>query len=537
VHPLIATFVDEYLAEHPTQATMAGASGFDGLTADLSAEGFARRHRWVDEWGTRLDGSELAGRDVSDDDGIDRDLVRSWLAEQVALRDWEAWRRDPDVYLTTPLRGVFGLFLHRVRPDTELVDAAVARLEAVPATVASARANLAPELASPVLVNRALAGCRAAAHYTRDLVPLEVTEPGLRARLHEAGQVAADAYDSLTAHLEALAERAHGPYAVGEARYSALLTGAELLGYGAAELRRRGREAYAELEDELRKVAVEIRGDDDWHAAADEITREHPTTETALRDAFEDWTARCRAFLAERELLSFVDGEECTVAPSPTFQRPVLAVANYFQPPALTSGLRGWFFVPFSPEGTPEPEVQQRLSKYSVHTIPTVSAHEAYPGHHWHLVTAGHAASPVRSLLTSPFGIEGWGLYSERLMDEQGFFGDPRQRLAHLKARIFRAARMILDTGLHIGDLTYEEAVRFLQTSLHMAEPVARAEVARYCARPTQAASYLTGSLEIERLRGEWLRTGRGDLRGFHDAFARSGALPVALHARALGIE
>ena len=74
-----------------------------------------------------------------------------------------------------------------------------------------------------------------------------------------------------------------------------------------------------------------------------------------------------------------------------------------------------------------------------------------------------------------------------------------------------------------------------MQTNAGLPEPVARAEVSRYCAWPTQAPSYLTGSLEIERIRAEYLAEGRGDLHAFHDALAATGCLPLALAEQALG--
>ncbi len=159
-----------------------------------------------------------------------------------------------------------------------------------------------------------------------------------------------------------------------------------------------------------------------------------------------------------------------------------------------------------------------------------MSVHEAYPGHHWHLVTAKDSGRPVRHLLHSSYFAEGWALYTERMMREQGFFTDPRQELMQLKDRLFRAARIVVDTGLHTGEMGFEEAVTFMTDRVGLPEPTARAEVGRYCSWPTQASSYLTGSLEIEAVRDRWT----GSLKEFHDRVARLGCMPVALHERGL---
>jgi uncharacterized protein (DUF885 family) len=227
--------------------------------------------------------------------------------------------------------------------------------------------------------------------------------------------------------------------------------------------------------------------------------------------------------------VSFPAGEECLVEPSPLYQRPLLAVASYNSPPPFSPSMRGHFFVPFPPDGAAEQEIQQRLENNSYASIPTTSVHEAYPGHHWHLVTAKGNPSRVRRTFRTPYFTEGWGLYAEQMMREQGFFSDPRQEMCQVEATLFRAARIIVDTSLHIGDMSFDEAVEFMHARANLPEPTARAEVARYCSWPTQASAYLTGCLEILRIRERYQNENRGSLRDFHNRLALSGALPIAL--------
>ena len=107
--------------------------------------------------------------------------------------------------------------------------------------------------------------------------------------------------------------------------------------------------------------------------------------------------------------------------------------------------------------------------------------------------------------------------------------------------KTIRAARIVVDTSLHAGDMTLEEARRFMVERANLTEPTARAEVARYAAWPTQASAYLVGCLEILAIRERYLARagGRGaaTLRAFHDRLARSGGLPPALAERALTSE
>ncbi|MGZ4205401.1 MAG: DUF885 domain-containing protein [Actinomycetota bacterium] len=536
---MAATFdatIDEYLAErwgeYPVAASSLGIDGYDDKLTDYSLEAIRRREESEDRWLARFSG--VGDDELTPDQHIDRDLIVSTLRGMQIMRDWAVWKRDPATYLGPGLTGVFVLFLHRMRPENELAEAATARLRAVPALLEHGKQNLDPSLANPILVERAIGQCRAGISYARTMVPAEVSDPVDRERLADAGEIAARAYEDFLEHLTKILADASGPYAIGEERYSSLLLEKEKLSYGAREMRERGREAFSMIGADMSKRARDIAGHDDWRALLEELNEDHPPTPESMRDAYEEWTERARQFLLDRGLVTMPDGERCLVEPSPPFQRPVLAVASYSSPPAFKSSLTGHFFVPFPPEGTSDEDVQKRLQTNSYSMIPTIAVHEAYPGHHWHLITAQTNERPIRKVLSTSYFTEGWALYTELMMLQEGFYDDPRHELGVADARIFRAARIVVDTSLHIGDMTVEEAVDFMMKNAGLSEPTARAEVGRYCSWPTQASSYLTGSLEIERMRARYFSEKRGDLRSFHDRLASSGALPMGLAERAL---
>ncbi len=211
-----------------------------------------------------------------------------------------------------------------------------------------------PALASPLLVKRALGQCQAAIVYCRDLLPPEVSDDKGRAEVADAGAAAARAYESFATFLGEVADKATGDWALGEERYSALLRQKELLADDAGSLRERGRAQHSSLDTEMRALCRDAWGDEDWRTRLDTVNDDRPMTPDEMRDGYEQWTETARAFLHEHELVSFPDGEECTVEPSPPFQRPVLAVASYFQPPAMRPSLKGRFNVPYPPEGTSE---------------------------------------------------------------------------------------------------------------------------------------------------------------------------------------
>ncbi|MEO6349380.1 MAG: DUF885 domain-containing protein [Candidatus Limnocylindrales bacterium] len=543
---LVDEFLDNEFETSPVFATTLGLTDYDERLDDLSATAFQRRDADAQEWLGRFEAA--ASDDLSADDEIDRQLGMAMMRGRLIQADWYAWKRDPTVYSGPIMNGLFYLFLNRLRPTADLVDAAVARLEQVPAALEHARANIDPKLAHPLILHRGMASIRAGAGYARQMLVEEADTESQRERMRIAGAIAGDALDAFAAHLEGLIPQATGEWAFGEERYSRLLQERERLPFDARTLREVGQAEYDRLAAEMSELAKQVDGSGDWHAVLDRANDDHPATEEDMRRAYEDWTERSRTFLAQTGLVTLPDGESCTVEPAPVFTRPLFAVASYSGPPAFSDRRAGHFFVPIAPDGTTDEEIQKRLASNSFGGIPTTAVHEAYPGHHWHVTWSKINAPRLRLVLQTPYFSEGWALYAERVMRERGFFTEPIQELYHLEATIFRAARIVVDTSLHMGEMTYEEAVDYMIAKTSLTEPTARAEVGRYCSWPTQASSYLTGCLEILRIRDRYLEA-RGVatqprseipvdvLRDFHDRLCGSGRLPVGLAEKAVMAE
>ena len=533
---LVKEYLDERYEESPTWASMLGLTAYDERSEDLSVEAFRRREAAVRDWTKRL--AAIPDDGLSPDERIDRDVILASLRGRELTQPRLEWKRQPNTYLNPSLGGVFTLFLHRLRPERDLAEAARARLLGVTRQVADGKANLDFALVPRIYVDRAIGQAKAAARYALELVPQEVKDPTLRQKVAEAGATAAGSFEDFAAFLETNKARAAGDYAIGEELYTALLREKELLPYGVRELQARGREQYDLLSNEANRIAGQINGGGTWTEVCERLNRVHAPTPDAMRAEYEEWTERARSFLADTGLVTLPPGERCTVEPSPHYQRPIQAVASYNQPPAFSDSLHGHFFVPYPPDGTPPDEVQKRLEGNCSAGIPTTAVHEAYPGHHWHLVMAKQNRSSIRRTHFTSYFAEGWGLYAERVMREQGFFSDPRHLLFQYEATLFRAARIVVDTSLHMNEMTFDEAVDFMVKNGNLTPPNAKAEVGRYCSWPTQASSYLTGMLEIIDIRTRWLAkrrsADRGALRAFHDAITSTGSIPTSLAERAI---
>lgn len=163
--------------------------------------------------------------------------------------------------------------------------------------------------------------------------------------------------------------------------------------------------------------------------------------------------------------------------------------------------------------------------------LPTLTFHEGIPGHIWQGEYTFDLPL-IRTLLGFNAYTEGWGLYAEQIGDEVGYYADdPLGRIGYLQSMNFRAARLVVDTGLHHKRWTLDQAIRWLMAATGYSESHARSEINRYCIWPGQALGYKTGHNEINRLR-DAAKTKLGakfDVRGFNDAVVQAGGMPLGV--------
>src|SRR5438270_8705466 len=219
---LAETFLKEEFAESPVQASALGLTAYDEELDDLSADAFRRHEERSTAWLARFRG--LADDGLSPAERIDRDLAISILRGRELNAPRRTWEQQPAAYLNPGLQGVFSLFLHRLRPEKDLADAARSRLSQVPRALQQGMDNLDLAIVPRVYVDRAIGQARAAAKYARELVPQASKHSAARERVAAAGAVAGDAFEAFGQFLQHKKDKAVGDYAIGEELYSALLT-------------------------------------------------------------------------------------------------------------------------------------------------------------------------------------------------------------------------------------------------------------------------------------------------------------------------
>ncbi|GAA0208475.1 uncharacterized protein (DUF885 family) [Brevundimonas nasdae] len=209
-------------------------------------------------------------------------------------------------------------------------------------------------------------------------------------------------------------------------------------------------------------------------------------------------------------------------------------------PPEIEAGAPMGYYNSASLDGT-RPGIYwinlKDTSEWPSWSLPTLTYHEASPGHH--LQISLQQESPSAPMLMNLLGfssyVEGWGLYAEQLADELGAYEhDPLGQIGYLQSLMFRSARLVVDTGIHSKGWSREQGIRYMMEAYGDQEGAATSEVERYCGWPGQACAYKVGHNEWVRLR-EKAKTALGprfDIKGFHDTALAAGGVPLSVLER-----
>jgi uncharacterized protein (DUF885 family) len=519
------TMLLEELRRNPTDATWAGLHDHDGDMPDLSADGFAENARRARENIRAL--SEWDVSRLTPEERIDHRLLVARF--ETEAREFEALaphRHDPSLYADTAVTGVYALLARDFAPLAQRLPAVHSRLEKIPAAFKAGIANL--ERSPSIWTEIAIEETQGAAEFLRDVVgPLAADRPPMRAALERALTACAE----YTTFLKDTHARRDGmPFAIGREHFEFKLRDEHLLPYDCESLLAFGEGAVRSTIVALEALAHRIDPAKTWVNLVETLRVDHPP-ETDLLDEYRKGVTDARGFVARRELVTIPAGEALDIVDTPTFLCPTVPYAAYMAPGAFDVRQEGLYYVTPVSGQLSAAERSEALLGHNRYAMLLTNVHEAYPGHHLQLVCANRVASESRRLFDSNVFCEGWALYCEQLVLDEGMTDDPRVRLFQLKDQLWRACRVVIDVKLHTSRMTFDEAVAMLVDVAHLERPNAVGEVKRYTQSPTQPMSYLTGKQQIMDLR-ESERARLGDafrLREFHDKLLSFGSIPVTL--------
>ena len=522
-------FVEVYMRHQPVGATAAGLHDYDELLPDDSPDGVRARTSWLRDLDQRLVAS-VPWEELPLHQRVDYALLRSRIASlRVDLEDLKVYARNPARFPETALRGVFLLAARPFAPLEERKEPILARLMAIPDYLHEARASLGqvPEVLLDIASEVNASGPAFVEEVVRTLLR---SFPGEAERIEHAGGRARAGFLQYQEFLEGeLSRRVGGSFAIGERWMNYKLEREHMLSVGCAEVADLGRVQVERTRTLLEQGARRIDATRAWRAQL-AAARQRPPEPLRLREAYVAEVERARRFTEEKHLAPLLDAP-LEVIETPLFERPTTPYATYLPPAPLDVDQTGYLFVTPIDIGRRREDQAHQLEAHNYAALPLTVLHESYPGHHLQLSHANHAGSRLRLLADSSMLSEGWALYCEELMYEQGFFLDPASRLFQLRDLLWRACRVVIDVGLHTGRMSVPQAVEMLVEEAMLDPVAATIEVRRYTMTPTEPMSYVLGKLMLLELRDEARRRqGRAfTLYDFHAALLRSGTLPLPL--------
>ncbi len=463
---------------------------------------------------------------------VERELelhnVRRAILDSDGIRRWE--RRS--TALDSIGDGLFLVFARDFAPLRERLGLLAGRLEAIPAYLEQHRTRASvPQVR--LWQQLEIDAARDLPSFLEEIVAAgrgTLPEPERR-RLERAAETAAAAFAEYAVWLRASLATGTDEWPLGRELYDELIRHRAFDGLDADAILEIGEQQLALNKAARVAAAREIDPGVDEPTVVDRIKSDHPATFENALAAYRDVMVRARRHLIERDIVTVPDDERIDVVATPEYLRNVIPFAAYFEPPKFDPAPSGIYIVTPSVGNDP-----RAMREHNYSSISNTSIHEAYPGHHLQLTVAGRHPSLTRLMVDAPEFVEGWGMYSEQMMREQGFDDGPGFRLNMHTDAIWRACRIILDVRMHRGEIGVEEAVRFLVEHTSFEESNARAEVHRYTYTPTYQLSYLLGKVLLLQLRAdEQRRLGEAfRLRDFHDALFRNGSLPISFQRRLL---
>jgi uncharacterized protein (DUF885 family) len=547
-------YLDRWFRDEPLTATRLGEHRYDHLLDDLSAQARAGRVTRDRETLAALP-REVDYEKLSRDGRIDYEILRHhlefaiWQAENLRV-----WEEDPRVWVGFATESTYLLFTQSSLPGSTNLENAIARVAEVPRVVAEAKGAI----GSPprVVVETALRQLDGAIDYftppwdeggsdSSVFAIAGIPGRGEVPRLEEGAAKARAALVDLRAFLkETVLPRSGENWRIGPEKFArkieleldAGLTAAEVLAEAESEAERVEREmaVVARLLWSSLFPGAAVPPDDEAgrseliRRVLDRIGDDRSTAETVVNDV-KAASDEIKAFLRRSAIVPLPEPDQLRIVEMPEFMRGNSTAYLNPAPPLDPTGSSEYAVSPPPADWTGS-QVESYFREYNDAMLKILSIHEGYPGHYVQLEYSNRCPSLVRKVLSSGTFAEGWAVYTEQMMLDQGFGGgDLRLRMMQLKFYLRAVCNAILDHHMHAGDMTDEQAKELLMGRAFQTEGEALGKIVRSKQSSAQLSTYFVGRTAFARLRRDLHRAlgDRFDLSRFHQAALSHGTLPV----------
>ncbi|WP_329841544.1 DUF885 domain-containing protein [Stenotrophomonas hibiscicola] len=538
--------LDTWMQLSPVSATQIGDHRYDSELDDLSAAGQQKTVAAYKALLGELDKIEVAklGRENQVDAAILRNQLQSeiWNAEVLQSGKW-----DPQLYNGIAGSAIYGLMAREFAPLPERLKSATARMEKLPAIFAQARENLDPARVPKIHAETVAKQNKGILSIVDTFITPHIGElpQADQQRLQAAIDGLKKAVDEQQTWLDkTLVPNAKGDFRIGAEKYDQKLKFALSSSLSRQEIGERARAELKRVREDMYGIAQTVLKD---KPGAPEMPaqptdeQQQKAIEAALELAYADKPARDKvvddakaaleqstAFVREHDLMTLPDAPVDIIL-MPEFQRGV-AVAYCDSPGPLDKNLKTFYAVSPIPDDWNDKQVDSFLREYNSRMIHLLSIHEGTPGHYlegWH---SAKFHSTLRAVLRSGLFAEGWAVYTERMMQEQGYLNnDPLFHLVQLKFYLRTISNAILDQGVHVDNWDREKAMHLMTHDAFQQESEAAGKWVRAQLTSAQLPTYFVGAQEHFDTR-KAVQEKLGDkfnLKAYHDQVLSYGAPPV----------
>ncbi|MEN5339137.1 DUF885 domain-containing protein [Stenotrophomonas sp. TWI143] len=538
--------LDTWMQLSPVSATQIGDHRYDSEIDDLSAAGQQKTVAAYKALLGELDRIDVAklGRENQVDAAILRNQLQSeiWNAEVLQSGKW-----DPQLYNGIAGSAIYGLMAREFAPLPERLKSATARMEKLPAIFAQARENLDPARVPKIHAETVAKQNKGILSIVDTFITPHIGElpQADQQRLQAAIDGLKKAVDEQQTWLDkTLVPNAKGDFRIGAEKYDQKLKFALSSSLSRQEIGERARAELKRVREDMYGIAQTVLKD---KPGAPEMPaqptdeQQQKAIEAALELAYADKPARDKvvddakaaldqstAFVREHDLMTLPDAPVDIIL-MPEFQRGV-AVAYCDSPGPLDKNLKTFYAVSPIPDDWNDKQVDSFLREYNSRMIHLLSIHEGTPGHYlegWH---SAKFPSTLRAVLRSGLFAEGWAVYTERMMQEQGYLNnDPLFHLVQLKFYLRTISNAILDQGVHVDNWDREKAMHLMTHDAFQQESEAAGKWVRAQLTSAQLPTYFVGAQEHFDTR-KAMQDKLGDkfnLKAYHDQMLSYGAPPV----------
>jgi uncharacterized protein (DUF885 family) len=549
---LAQQYLGELASFSPVSATQIGDHSADDQLDDVSAkarERTAKKYRDYLALLAAIDRDELS-RANQVDAGLLRNELESNLWRIETLQEW-AW--NPLYYVNISGGAIYGLLARDFAPVGTRLASAAARLEQLPRFLGQARQSLEPERVPKIHAETAVKQNPGLLSIIDAMIlpEMDALEPAARTRLEAAIEIARDAIAEHQTWLEEeLLPRAAGDFRVGAELYDRKLAFALQSDLGRKEIRARAEAEYEAVRNQMYEISKEIYAETHPYTAFPD-TPDEAYKQVIIRAALEKAYAKlpprdgivevakqqlqqATDFVVEHNIVT-VPEDPVDIIIMPEFQRGV-SVAYLDPPGPLDKGQSAFYAVAPLPEDWTDEQVESFLREYNLYSIQNLTIHEGVPGHYLQIALSNRYPSTLRSVLWSGPMVEGWAVYAERVMVDEGYNdNDPLQKLIMLKWYLRAVTNAIIDSAIHVDGMTRDQAMKLMIEGGFQEESEAAGKWVRAQLTSAQLSTYFVGYQEHIEMR-QAVEAAWGEeftLRRYHDQALSYGSPPVK-YVRAL---